>query len=879
MQFELLPLHVADAKPHKLPREGLFCIGRRDENDVVCNNLAVSGRHCYIVCANSEVVDCSSNGTYLNEVRLAKGRPKPLSDGDLLSLTKIAVGQGPSPPGPRVQFRVVASTGVDGFPGAAMAATRTTAAPAAVAATAATATIPMSHASLPATIAAEQGFFMGVTTATTAGAAAGATEDPNNDMRRGLEIDDDIPITQPVPDPNKENRDSRDNIDNKGCIDNKDTNNHNNTNNNNNSDYLSAHNRSSSEYLRSGLEEEDRLAHDILLQEQQSKAKVTAELLLVRRRLWEEGNRLQNLQKEAKKLKQQRSSDADTAKGQLSQEVESLRQQRSQLQKLQEEHQKAETDYANTNVELASQRQRAVNLEAVHDRLECEAAALRESLAAAEARTEELQTTLASVDATATANETDYQEAKGQLETMQAEIDNMKREVSTEKGQQEQRDDRFSLLQAEEEHCRTREKNARQLLDSNLSVCSELEGKIKNLREEVHREKENQMTSKRTEATMTARNQALRGLAATFMDSLRTFGEAWSNQLNESLPDVIEDPGEQNDGFDRPAASTNADVGRAEVSATMAPTLATDGGEIEAASDGGDGDDSEEDEEGKPQKVRRKSLVHDNLHDNDLDNKTHDEGGESEEEEEDDDDDEGDEECEQGGKGGANTKSKRKKRKSLVHDDPDSPMRRRDDPSVVVLSRGGPSSDEEEEKDAETRHHNNNNNNNINKEKEGHHGGNLALVVNTSSNNNNNNNNQDKKSSNIKMKMHRRIGNLSGSPEIGFFVGGDPLVDALEGRAGFPPNNITTLDSSQGSLGNAGDDLLAPDHHHQHQQQQQQPQYHQQQKQQQRLAAPGQGGGPGPEGFFGNSHQSGAGPFQDQGSPRIRAHADALGDA
>mmetsp|Transcript_72591 Transcript_72591/g.158471 ORF Transcript_72591/g.158471 Transcript_72591/m.158471 type:complete len:744 (+) Transcript_72591:470-2701(+) len=720
MQFELLPLHVADAKPHKLPREGLFCIGRRDENDVVCNNLAVSGRHCYIVCANSEVVDCSSNGTYLNEVRLAKGRPKPLSDGDLLSLTKIAVGQGPSPPGPRVQFRVVASTGVDGFPGAAMAATRTTAAPAAVAATAATATIPMSHASLPATIAAEQGFFMGVTTATTAGAAAGATEDPNNDMRRGLEIDDDIPITQPVPDPNKENRDSRDNIDNKGCIDNKDTNNHNNTNNNNNSDYLSAHNRSSSEYLRSGLEEEDRLAHDILLQEQQSKAKVTAELLLVRRRLWEEGNRLQNLQKEAKKLsqtlreEQQRSSDADTAKGQLSQEVESLRQQRSQLQKLQEEHQKAETDYANTNVELASQRQRAVNLEAVHDRLECEAAALRESLAAAEARTEELQTTLASVDATATANETDYQEAKGQLETMQAEIDNMKREVSTEKGQQEQRDDRFSLLQAEEEHCRTREKNARQLLDSNLSVCSELEGKIKNLREEVHREKENQMTSKRTEATMTARNQALRGLAATFMDSLRTFGEAWSNQLNESLPDVIEDPGEQNDGFDRPAASTNADVGRAEVSATMAPTLATDGGEIEAASDGGDGDDSEEDEEGKPQKVRRKSLVHDNLHDNDLDNKTHDEGGESEEEEEDDDDDEGDEECEQGGKGGANTKSKRKKRKSLVHDDPDSPMRRRDDPSVVVLSRGGPSSDEEEEKDAETRHHNNNNNNNIN---------------------------------------------------------------------------------------------------------------------------------------------------------------------
>mmetsp|Transcript_20750 Transcript_20750/g.37752 ORF Transcript_20750/g.37752 Transcript_20750/m.37752 type:complete len:525 (+) Transcript_20750:76-1650(+) len=91
---QLTPLHCATELPFTLPSEGFVTIGRRPENTVVCADVAVSGTHCLIHCAphgqvgSFEVEDASTNGTYVNDMRLSRGQKLALSNGDVIALTK-----------------------------------------------------------------------------------------------------------------------------------------------------------------------------------------------------------------------------------------------------------------------------------------------------------------------------------------------------------------------------------------------------------------------------------------------------------------------------------------------------------------------------------------------------------------------------------------------------------------------------------------------------------------------------------------------------------------------------------------------------------------------------------------------------------------------
>eukprot|EP00929_Paragymnodinium_shiwhaense_P070067 TRINITY_DN35447_c0_g1_i1.p1 TRINITY_DN35447_c0_g1~~TRINITY_DN35447_c0_g1_i1.p1 ORF type:complete len:640 (+),score=214.26 TRINITY_DN35447_c0_g1_i1:90-2009(+) len=115
MPWVLTALHAHDEQPIGLPTSGpeTVTIGRRPENHIILKHLAVSGQHCLLHVPKDvsaelppELEDCSTNGTYVNEVKLCRGTRQQLQLGDVISLTKAAEEGVDAPELLRIQFRV-----------------------------------------------------------------------------------------------------------------------------------------------------------------------------------------------------------------------------------------------------------------------------------------------------------------------------------------------------------------------------------------------------------------------------------------------------------------------------------------------------------------------------------------------------------------------------------------------------------------------------------------------------------------------------------------------------------------------------------------------------------------------------------------------------
>ncbi len=83
----ILSLNGATISEHDLDKESIS-IGRRHDNDITVDNLAVSGRHCQIITIlnDSFLEDLNStNGTYVNGTLVKK---HALKDGDIIGIGK-----------------------------------------------------------------------------------------------------------------------------------------------------------------------------------------------------------------------------------------------------------------------------------------------------------------------------------------------------------------------------------------------------------------------------------------------------------------------------------------------------------------------------------------------------------------------------------------------------------------------------------------------------------------------------------------------------------------------------------------------------------------------------------------------------------------------
>eukprot|EP00930_Biecheleria_cincta_P057232 TRINITY_DN43202_c0_g1_i1.p1 TRINITY_DN43202_c0_g1~~TRINITY_DN43202_c0_g1_i1.p1 ORF type:complete len:610 (-),score=162.60 TRINITY_DN43202_c0_g1_i1:101-1930(-) len=414
MVWQLVPLHSSEEQVFQLPGEGLVTIGRRPNCSIVCRDISVSGKHCEVICRPGTsgqrvllLVDCSSNGTYINDERIAKGDKAQLHDGDIISLSK------PHPPGtndgtvdpppPRVQYRLdlrACEELESPAPAEAMPEERVPPTPARGA--------PM-H---------EERF-------------APTQSDPPRRLATTAE----------------------------GC------------------------------------------AQELLVQEQLCKAKITSELLLVRRKLDEERNKnetlTRNLQKSKASLEETRSE---------------LSQLKDCQQKLQAAHASLQEKHDKTEVESIAQAQKVTSLNLTVQRLQEELSAMQssnslsqEKLAAAQ---EQLRVT----------NE-EVSRLEGSVAEMRMAIADAQKES-----------DRFQSELAGE---RSKKEGVEELIVQANVKIEELESKVRSSRQDAESERASAEQAKAEHVAAVQHNQELKGDAVRFADTLRRLVDKWVHGLPE----------------------------------------------------------------------------------------------------------------------------------------------------------------------------------------------------------------------------------------------------------------------------------------------------------------------------------------------------------
>eukprot|EP00933_Yihiella_yeosuensis_P073405 TRINITY_DN82069_c0_g1_i1.p1 TRINITY_DN82069_c0_g1~~TRINITY_DN82069_c0_g1_i1.p1 ORF type:complete len:580 (+),score=158.26 TRINITY_DN82069_c0_g1_i1:46-1785(+) len=433
MVRQLVALHDEKLAPFRLPSEGTVTIGRRLGNNIVCADVSVSGQHCSLTLKSGqafcEVEDCSSNGTFVNEIKLSKGEKQTVKDGDVLSLTKpIPAGANDgdvSPPPPRVQFRV--------------------------------------------------------------------------DFR--LEDSDNTPEDPPSP------------------------------------TSLSQPPAAP----RRGATTAEGFAQDLLLQEQQCKAKITGELLLARRRLDEERSRSEALSRDLKKAKaaleeeRSRRSSAQTARDSFRSEVSQLQADRQKLQDLRPANVTLRGKHEAVEVQLTTEAQRSSNLESAIERLKTDIAQLQEGGSASSSQLAAAQERLQKAQEEAAGLEERLETAKQAESDAQREADRLQRLLRTEQQHCERLEDQHALLSGEVERAEESGRLAQEHLAEAQKEIEALEQRAARSTREAEAERQAAIKADSENEVALKTVMLLRDAAIRFAHGLSSCSEKWL----QTLPEVV----------------------------------------------------------------------------------------------------------------------------------------------------------------------------------------------------------------------------------------------------------------------------------------------------------------------------------------------------
>lgn len=385
MVWYLQSLHTPCDPPIALPREGSVTIGRRPQNQILCKDIAVSGQHCILHCRSSglqpsvdeppEVEDSSTNGSYVNELRISKGQRQQMSAGDVLSLTKppeevAATADVP----PRVQYRLDFRERCD----------------------------------------------------------AEVTEFPTK-------LTSEVPPTAPDPKPAPLTEVGNVLVGNENCF-----------------------------------------AQDLLVQEQQSKAKITAQLLQSQGKLEEERQAAEAASRELEKVRKQvaeeraRRHEAEENRDKLAAEADTLRNERRQLQELRAAHEELKQRHEVVQLDLQSKQQKCSQLEAVQEQLRKDLEKAVDGHQKASQQHAELQTRARQAQERSDRLEQQYAEAKREADWAQEESNRLQSELATERASREKLENQVSETKEHVAKAEASERSARENLDAATAKLAEL---------------------------------------------------------------------------------------------------------------------------------------------------------------------------------------------------------------------------------------------------------------------------------------------------------------------------------------------------------------------------------------------------------------------
>lgn len=460
MAWYLQPLHEPSEPAIVLPRTGTVTVGRRPGNTILCKDLAVSGQHCIIHCCGGsadppEVEDSSTNGSYVNEIKITKGQRHRLIVDDILSLTKPPDEPGALDTPIRVQFRA-------------------------------------EFREAPPPLAAE----------------AAAVARP---LTRVPGAERDVPATAPDPKPQLEAG---------GAL---------------------------GAGAGDGWGAEGCFAQDLLVQEQQSKAKITAQLLQSQGKLEEERQAAEAASRELEKVRKQvaeeraRRHEAEESRDRLATEAETLRAERRQLQELRVSHEELRQRHEVVQLELQTRQQKCTQLEATQEQLRRDLEKAVENHQKASQQHAELQTRVRQAQERSDRLEQQYAEAKREADWAQEEGGRLESELAAERKTREELEEQVSTTREQVAKAETSERTAREALDTATARRAELECQASSAHSDLEGAR---AAARQAQQRLTASKQLLerlhdagKGLSA----ELKRRAEVWEKALVDSNFDGLEE--------------------------------------------------------------------------------------------------------------------------------------------------------------------------------------------------------------------------------------------------------------------------------------------------------------------------------------------------
>jgi len=461
MPWRLIPLHSQADAPVALPLQGAASIGRRPANEIVVNNLAVSGQHCIVHCRcggsaeGPDVEDCSTNGTYVNDVKLGKGVQHQLVVRDVLSLTKPPEDDnGP----PRIQFRLE--------------------------------------------------FFDEFSPVVEIAASAAAMLDRRSPPARTHLTGGDIMLT--APDPRAPLSGGTD---------------------------LS---RPGQDVLGTcGGAADNNFAQDLLVQEQQSKAKITSELLIVQRKLEEERHASESMNRELRKLRQQldeeraKRQEAEECRNRLTSEADVLRSERRQLQELTASHEELRGRHGSAEGELQNRLRRCAQLETAVEQLRHDVERATETHQKASQQHAELNTRARQAQDRADRLEAQNSEIRREADRALEEGSRLQRELAAEVQARMEIEEQVRQCKEHVVSAEAGDRSARDALDAATARRAELECQASSAQSDAEAAKASSRQAQQRLAATLRQTEVLQETGKSLSNELRRRAALWDKALSE----------------------------------------------------------------------------------------------------------------------------------------------------------------------------------------------------------------------------------------------------------------------------------------------------------------------------------------------------------
>eukprot|EP00929_Paragymnodinium_shiwhaense_P049654 TRINITY_DN25028_c0_g1_i3.p1 TRINITY_DN25028_c0_g1~~TRINITY_DN25028_c0_g1_i3.p1 ORF type:complete len:610 (+),score=171.39 TRINITY_DN25028_c0_g1_i3:93-1922(+) len=290
-------------------------------------------------------------------------------------------------------------------------------------------------------------------------------------------------------------------------------------------------------------------AREMLFQEQQSKALISAELLTVRRKLDEERVRAEAVRSELRSIRTQvetersRRSTAQELHDKLQIELEELRKDQKELEELEGAHTTLQGKHDEMEVELGAQQQRLSVLDAAKERLEVDLEQEKGATSQMEEQLAEVQARLQQAQDRAEAMHANNQEARREAEAAKQLVETHQAELTNERSAREILEEKAKHLLVEAERAAKGGCTAQEALAAAEAQHADLEGRIAAHKADTDSARADSRRAQQHLSREAEEAARLCSGAAAFADALRRVADDWARGLPSALGDAAADCG------------------------------------------------------------------------------------------------------------------------------------------------------------------------------------------------------------------------------------------------------------------------------------------------------------------------------------------------